>query len=440
MGKSVPSPPPQPDPKVVAAAQTGSNIVTAQGNSILGNANQVGPYGSTTFTPGQNYSVVDQDTGKTWSIPQWTQTTTLTPAQQQLLDQQNQLGAGLNQLALDQTGRISGLLGQPIQAPSGSIQRSVPVQTVNPTMAPTTFGQTAGNIQYDIGGANWDKATNAILDRLNPQIAQDRAAQETKLANMGFTPTANMGANSDAYQTAMDQFGRQANDARTQAILSGFDVSKGIGEFNNNAQQQDYSQLLGRGQFAQQGTMQNNAANLNAAQLNNQSYLNAGQFANSAYGQDLQTMLALRNQPINEISALMNGGQVNLPQFAGYQGGTVNPTPIGDYYMQNAQIAAQNYQAQLQAQSAQTAGLYSGLSSVAGMGLYGLAKSDRRIKTDIERIGTWINGLPIYLFRFIGERLLHIGFMAQDVEQVKPEAVVTIGGIKHVNYPLAMRS
>jgi hypothetical protein len=44
MGKSPPSPPPPPDPQVVANAQTGSNVTTGVANSIMGNANVIGPY------------------------------------------------------------------------------------------------------------------------------------------------------------------------------------------------------------------------------------------------------------------------------------------------------------------------------------------------------------------------------------------------------------
>jgi hypothetical protein len=169
--------------------------------------------------------------------------------------------------------------------------------------------------------------------------------------------------------------------------------------------------------------------------------LSQGQFANNATDQQLKQDLAVRNQPINEVSALTSGSQVSLPQTTAYQSGQVANTPIGDYYMQNAQMANQNYQQQVGLAAQQNAALYGAIGNVAGMGLYGgLKMSDRRVKTDIQRIGEWLNGLPIYLFRFIGQPLLHIGFMAQDVEKFRPEAVVEINGIKHVHYALAMRS
>ena len=47
--------------------------------------------------------------------------------------------------------------------------------------------------------------------------------------------------------------------------------------------------------------------------------------------------------------------------------------------------------------------------------------SDRRLKTDIKRIGTAKNGLPLYSFKYKGDdsNTTHIGFIAQEVEDRK---------------------
>jgi hypothetical protein len=77
----------------------------------------------------------------------------------------------------------------------------------------------------------------------------------------------------------------------------------------------------------------------------------------------------------------------------------------------------------------------------SGMGLLSsfMKLSDRRMKQDIEMIGHAPNGLPVYLYRYIGnDGPREVGLMAQDVEKVRPEAVATIGGLKHVNYALAL--
>ena len=51
--------------------------------------------------------------------------------------------------------------------------------------------------------------------------------------------------------------------------------------------------------------------------------------------------------------------------------------------------------------------------------------SDRRLKTDIHKIGESDSGFPLYTFRYKGESapVLHMGLMAQDVAKTRPEAV-----------------
>lgn len=66
------------------------------------------------------------------------------------------------------------------------------------------------------------------------------------------------------------------------------------------------------------------------------------------------------------------------------------------------------------------------------------ALSDRRYKTDITQIATAKNGLPIYRFRYLGSRDFTIGFMADEVEKVIPDAVFTNpDGVKYVDYARA---
>lgn len=63
-----------------------------------------------------------------------------------------------------------------------------------------------------------------------------------------------------------------------------------------------------------------------------------------------------------------------------------------------------------------------------------VAMSDRRLKKNIKRIGTTADGLPLYSYTFIPTGEVEIGVMADEVEQVKPGAVVNIGGYKAVDY------
>jgi len=62
--------------------------------------------------------------------------------------------------------------------------------------------------------------------------------------------------------------------------------------------------------------------------------------------------------------------------------------------------------------------------------------SDARLKTDITRVGTADNGLPLYHFRYVGQDQLWEGVMAQDVLSHTPGAVVDLGGYYGVNYDM----
>jgi hypothetical protein len=61
--------------------------------------------------------------------------------------------------------------------------------------------------------------------------------------------------------------------------------------------------------------------------------------------------------------------------------------------------------------------------------------SDARVKTDIVPLGVSANGLPLYQYRYIGHAQVFEGVMAQDVQRVRPEAImVGPGGILQVDY------
>lgn len=83
--------------------------------------------------------------------------------------------------------------------------------------------------------------------------------------------------------------------------------------------------------------------------------------------------------------------------------------------------------------SVNAAGLRGGGSALLGL----LGLSDRRLKQDVERVGTLFDGTPVYRFRYLGHAAHQIGLMAQDVEATTPAAVVEVNGFKAVDYRLA---
>jgi hypothetical protein len=489
--KSQPQMPAPPDPAAVARAQTGSNISTAIANALLGNANTIGPNGRSTFAQTGMTAFTGPD-GRI-EIPQFTQSIELSPEQQQLLQQQNQLGQNVNALALGQTQRLQNVLSQPFSTAGlpqgGALPDDAPSYNALPAapglgrlgagpqyaMGSTTFGDVTGP-QRSVGPADYSqdrqRVEQALMSRINPQLDRDRSGLETKLINQGFV------RGTQGFNDAMDEVSRQGTDARMQAILAGgqeqsrmagLDLAQG--QFANSAQQQAFEQARQRGLFGLGATAQNNqAAQLQfqdeAARLGQNNAATQWEYGTEAdrtrYGDTMaqqqfgnrmnlagardtsrerafQEQLALRNQPINEISALMSGGRVDIPQFAPYHPGTVNPTDIGGYQYNTAALNQQNYASQLAQQNAMMGGLF-GLGSAAVLG-GARYFSDRRLKRSVRDLGIRLaNGLRLYAFRYVFECRERVGLMADEVAAIVPRALGQAGDFATVDYAVALEA
>ena len=150
-------------------------------------------------------------------------------------------------------------------------------------------------------------------------------------------------------------------------------------------------------------------------------------------GQAVQEQLAERNQPLNEITALMSGSQVSQPNFVPTNMPQIANTDV-------AGIINQGYQNQLGYAQSQDQNILGGLFSLGASALSNPAimASDRRVKDDVHRIGETDDGQPLYAYRYKGDDKPQIGLMAQDVERRNPDAVMEIGGVKHVDYSKAI--
>jgi hypothetical protein len=91
-------------------------------------------------------------------------------------------------------------------------------------------------------------------------------------------------------------------------------------------------------------------------------------------------------------------------------------------------------QAQQNANYQSRMGAYNGaLGGLFNLGSSALMMSDRRLKTDVAKLCDG-GGLSWYVFRYIGERALQIGVMAQEVMKSKPWAVAKVGPWLAVDY------
>lgn len=89
-----------------------------------------------------------------------------------------------------------------------------------------------------------------------------------------------------------------------------------------------------------------------------------------------------------------------------------------------------------QAKAGYSSGLMGAVGSIGAAALPLMMMSDKRVKTDIKRVGKTDEGLPVYTYKYKGSDTTQMGVMAQDVEKKKPKAVHEIGGLKAVNYAM----
>ena len=280
--------------------------------------------------------------------------------------------------------------------------------------------QNAGIAQNFGQGQAANAAQNAAIGQnfnqgLSAQQAQNAAAQQLYNQNMGVQGLQNQAIGQN----------QQAALSQQQAQLA--------------AQQQGFGQNVTQQQLGNQAITQNQQAALQQQQAalaaQNQQFnqlLQGGQFGNTAQQQSLQQQLALRNQPLNEITGLMGGSQIQMPQFQGYQGSNIAAAPVMAGAQAAGQAAMDQYGIQSSNVNAQNAGLYNLAGSALMAGRLG-AFSDRRLKSNIEHVGTHPLGIGIYEYDIFGNR--ERGVMADEVLSVMPNAVsVHPSGFMQVDY------
>ena len=191
--------------------------------------------------------------------------------------------------------------------------------------------------------------------------------------------------------------------------------------------QQEESRRAVENQLANRGIVPGTAAyerEMQRMTMANTDQMN--QLALSGRQMGFNEALAQRNQPLNEIIGLMSGTQIQNPNatFAQTPQSQVGGVDYSGLVNQKYQSEMAGYNSQMGA----LGGLFGGLTGMFSF-------SDERLKTDIKRVGKTDGGLPVYTYRYKGDGTMHMGVMAQDVENVIPEAVAQHeSGYKMVNY------
>ena len=150
--------------------------------------------------------------------------------------------------------------------------------------------------------------------------------------------------------------------------------------------------------------------------------------------QATSTGLALQGIQGAQGSAVLPGNMAIQNQQVANQGAQT----VGGLYSQSGQLGLGQYNAQLgawsaasQAAAAESAGFGSFLGQI---GAAAIKSSDRRLKTDIVKLGELPNGLGVYAFTYIESGNRDLGVMADEVEKVYPDAVCEVRGYKMVDY------
>ena len=298
------------------------------------------------------------------------------------------------------------------------------------------------------GGMNRDTAITQMqlngVNQVNPwgTVTNEQTGSNSFVDSQGnvvstpqFTQTTTLSPEQQAIFTATQ--GAQGNLADLAQSQSGFlnDYMAKPFEFNNSdaeqwaydlasprlLQQQGQNDAQLRTVLANKGIREGSAAwNAEMGRMTNANTDQMNQLALTGRSQAFSEALAGRNQPINEITALMSGSQVSNP--AQMSGATPQAGVGGVDY---TGLVNQKYQADLAQSQAAMGGLF-GLAS-AGVGMF----SDRRLKTDIQRVGRTDAGTPIYTYRYAWGGPVQMGVMAQDVPEAR---IMDPSGFWRVDY------
>ena len=374
-------------------------------NNEANRVDQVNPFGTSTWSTGPDGRPV--------------QTTALNPAQQTLLDQQNQtatnigdasaklsadvnpmLSKGLNTTGMPAWQNVIGTgatnlmthdwLANAANTVGGAVADAGTKQSTQATTNPVgnyTYGGNmgggggSGSVRQLSGGSGGgsggsaaavdpykirdtfdvssvtnklptgiddtsrQRVEEALMSRLNPQLANDTAALRSRLLNSGIE------VGTDAYNRELALDAQKGTDARMQAILAGGQEEDRQTKLLQGLNDQQFQQALATGKFGQDADMamaanatsRSNAATAagavtGAAGINNAGAMErlqaqlgqqskefnvvtgfkAAEFNNNLRNQQMAEQVLMRQEPLKELTAMRELSKPNMPTFANY--------------------------------------------------------------------------------------------------------------------------
>ena len=384
-------------------------------------------------------AVKDPATGQV--VTSWTQNNSLAPGLQEALDDQMGIQAGRSDLAGNFMQRVADDYSKPVDystLPAMTSANQVgSLQTASTDYTPGLKSSFSfGNDLPQFDSSYRDTVANQLMQKMQPTHDYQQRQLETKLSNMGFRP------GTEGYNRELNNLAQRQSAERYNALDASGNEAQRLYNMQMGTAQQGYQQNLGAAQFQNQALGQASALDLARMQAENQAmgqqyglnqqYANA---QNQLRQQALAEQLQRRGTSLNEMNALLSGQQVSMPQMPSFNTAGLAQTP-------NIMGAMQSqYDAQLGAYNAQNAGMNNllgagaqlGSAYLMGPGAGAFSFSDRRLKSNIKRVGTHEIGVGIYDYTMMG--ITQRGVIAQEVQAVRPDLVKRhASGYLMVNY------
>jgi hypothetical protein len=361
-----------------------------------------------------------------------------TTEQQGSSSQVNQIPQWVQNAGQQNYGLAQQVASQPLQQYQGQMVADTSPQT-----------QQAWNLAANSGNVGQDAQSAAQAGYLNTLGQTPQNVQAGQLSNTNLQPYMNPYTQNVINTTlpimqqnlALQQ-NQQQNAANSANAFGGSrqGIQQGVTQAQGAQNMAQMAQQLNQANFGQaQAAAQNDIANTLKAQQGNQSAaLQQGALANQASAglgtlgnQQMQNNIANygmltsaggfeQQQAQNDINAQLAKFQqawTNPQQQLGMMESALGMTPY------NTGSSGTSASTTTQTQSNPASMALGGLSTLGGLFS---AFSDRRLKTDIQRVGKHPSGVPIYSFRYKGDPKSYpkiAGPMAEDVMKIAPHAV-----------------
>jgi hypothetical protein len=188
---------------------------------------------------------------------------------------------------------------------------------------------------------------------------------------------------------------------------------------DSSAQQQAFQDRATAGDFQNQARDQGFNENTAMNENNQSQAYDYANYQNQLRQNAMNEEMMRRSQGLNEMNAVISGQQVNNPQFAGFNQAQAADAPA---LLDAAGMLGQQNAGNNSANNAQFGNMMGGAASLAMM-------SDRRLKKNIQRIGT-VKGNAVYSYDYIWG-VPGVGVMA---DEVPAEHRIRVGDYDMVNY------